>query len=750
MQKLEGGWMFEKFWNFLLNRRLIVNSIFFSLSILFLSFLIISKINYSTVVKEEKSYFENISKITWKFGRADGSVIAQRIKFLPNKKLKGYSSANEMSWGIKDNKYLIFYNANFKETTVFTFSKKENNKWFLSGAFLFDDTITHTLEEIQRDDSYNEKIFFLLMIIILLILFFYNFNMIKKGFKLFLTFLENQNNFKIFGIVSLLFGIIFSLSIIIKTPPTMDEFLPYHQFARFFFPGSKEHKFREPANDSFDITIFGLKLPLRSYPYVGYSESLRYLPFYILSRSYISSRIMKFILILLLLFSLWKLTKIPFHFASILLLFNLPIIFQMIIDTGPVAYQLMISLLIPLIIKSTKNIFLSILSGILIYFAFELKTIFFYLSFPIALISFSLIIKDFVNESLKEKIKRIIFILVIVISFLIPTLLTITGKTKYGRPYYKELTENRHSTPLFDYEEQCKHYQESFKIYFDSFMNFGHRVYGTFKEGKILTLLIFLIFLAIFLLLVFIYIFQKEINKYIFFKKNDFFHHKLHYNKMDIIRYKYKKFLNENLKKKYSYEFIISIISLLCFIFVFININRMPDSWAGHHIILSFPFLILSIAFAVKIVYAVLPKPTIILLLFLMVFSSILLTNLLSKNPLPTDDRSKIKILNYLNNKKIAKENIYVVIDWGIYYISSIYGPSEQIVLYIDPLNSISQMIDIEKIAQRKRRNITFILRKYAGSNIDFIEEYFKNVNQIENSNLNESDLWQLWQKKYY
>ena len=38
----------------------------------------------------------------------------------------------------------------------------------------------------------------------------------------------------------------------------------------------------------------------------------------------------------------------------------------------------------------------------------------------------------------------------------------------------------------------------------------------------------------------------------------------------------------------------------------------------------------------------------------------------------------------------------------GNYYISSIYGPSEQIVLYIDPLNSISQMIDIEKIAQRK------------------------------------------------
>ena len=221
-----------------------------------------------------------------------------------------------------------------------------------------------------------------------------------------MTFLENQNNFKIFGIVSLLFGIIFSLSIIIKHHQLWMNFCHITNLRDFSFLVQKSIN-REPANDSFDITIFGLKLPLRSYPYVGYSESLRYLPFYILSRSYISSRIMKFILILLLLFSLWKLTKIPFHFASILLLFNLPIIFQMIIDTGPVAYQLMISLLIPLIIKSTKNIFLSILSGILIYFAFELKTIFLF-SFPIALISFSLIIKDFVNESLKEKIKRII------------------------------------------------------------------------------------------------------------------------------------------------------------------------------------------------------------------------------------------------------------------------------------------------------------------------------------------------------
>ena len=71
--------------------------------------------------------------------------------------------------GIKDNKYLIFI-MQFQGDNSFTFSKKENNKWFLSGAFLFDDTITHTLEEIQETIVITKNLF-LINDYILLILF---------------------------------------------------------------------------------------------------------------------------------------------------------------------------------------------------------------------------------------------------------------------------------------------------------------------------------------------------------------------------------------------------------------------------------------------------------------------------------------------------------------------------------------------------------------------------------------------------
>ena len=302
--------------------------------------------------------------------------------------------------------------------------RKENDKWYISGHFLFDSTIVHTLKEVDRVNNTTEKMIFLFLFIFVLILFLFNFYFIKKTINSFFDFLTDKTKFGIISIVTIVFGITVLLLTIFVIPPSMDEFLPYHQFARFFFPDSKEHIFREAADDSFDIKIFGLKLPLRAYPYIGYSEGLRYFPFYIISKTYISARVMKLFLILLLLFALWKLTNIPLHLASLIVLFNLPVIFQMLVDTGPVAYQLMISLMAPFLITRSKNIFIAILTGILLYFAFELKTIFFYISFPIAVISFIIIINDFIKESTKEKIKRIIYIVVILIAFAVPTFIT--------------------------------------------------------------------------------------------------------------------------------------------------------------------------------------------------------------------------------------------------------------------------------------------------------------------------------------
>ena len=69
-------------------------------------------IKNDNIVKNEINFTDNITKIVWKFGRTDGSTIAERIKFLPNKKISGYASGNEVYWGIKDKKYFVFYNSN--------------------------------------------------------------------------------------------------------------------------------------------------------------------------------------------------------------------------------------------------------------------------------------------------------------------------------------------------------------------------------------------------------------------------------------------------------------------------------------------------------------------------------------------------------------------------------------------------------------------------------------------------------------
>jgi hypothetical protein len=155
----------------------------------------------------------------------------------------------------------------------------------------------------------------------------------------------------------------------------------------------------------------------------------------------------------------------------------------------------------------------------------------------------------------------------------------------------------------------------------------------------------------------------------------------------------------------------------------------------------------MGLIYAVKILKNYFPKFAVIMITIAAISNIILGVSLLQKNPHPTDDRSKIKILNYLNDGALSKNNIYVVIDWGMYYIQSLYGPKDQTVLYIDPLNSVSQINSVKKIAAKGDKNVIFILRTNYGyhSGLDLIKKNFDKVDRIQTANLLSNDLWQIW-----
>lgn len=80
----------------------------------------------------------------WQFGRADGSVIANRIRLLPGGKIDGYYHPNEDHWGVERG-VLVFYHKSGKPSCRFSSSRTENGRLVLRGPFLFNKTITHVL-----------------------------------------------------------------------------------------------------------------------------------------------------------------------------------------------------------------------------------------------------------------------------------------------------------------------------------------------------------------------------------------------------------------------------------------------------------------------------------------------------------------------------------------------------------------------------------------------------------------------------
>ncbi|MEI6156945.1 MAG: hypothetical protein WCP87_01105 [Atribacterota bacterium] len=88
---------------------------------------------------------DELTSITWEFGRGDGTVLGT-LRLLPEGKISGYSNPNESSWGIEGNT-LLFYHSSGKSTTRFNSFQKKDGKWIISGPFLLYGKNIHVLKE---------------------------------------------------------------------------------------------------------------------------------------------------------------------------------------------------------------------------------------------------------------------------------------------------------------------------------------------------------------------------------------------------------------------------------------------------------------------------------------------------------------------------------------------------------------------------------------------------------------------------
>jgi len=71
----------------------------------------------------------------------------------------------------------------------------------------------------------------------------------------------------------------------------------------------------------------------------------------------------------------------------------------------------------------------------------------------------------------------------------------------------------------------------------------------------------------------------------------------------------------------------------------------------------------------------------------------------------PENDPSRIELNARLKNAELARGNMYVVVDWGMYFYQALYGHPEQSVLYIEPMSQ-ARLDELAQLRQQTGRRV--------------------------------------------
>lgn len=465
-------------------------------------------------------------------------------------------------------------------------------------------------------------------------------------------------------------------------PLNMDEFCHYHALACQYYPLNKLNTFREACN-AYDLApLPNLYLPLRSYSYEGIVQCLLYYPLFLLWHSPFSARFLGLIMLGLQAFLLNKLFRTNILISFVFLLSYMPYAFQHIVDTGPVTFQTTSVFLIYYLSKQwitflkedKKHSWLYPLSiGAVIFLGIWSKLVYF------AMLPALLLMVLYPLFYLPSKLKVLIRdLLVLAAAALIPSFLLLNAVDRYGLKYSLTL----HASKNLSISDLSK-IQELFRYFSNPLMS-AHRIFKFDGAPPVTAEGILLIFIAVVFAAWGIALLRLRKIKTSFF-----------------------------------------ILNLICFLMTFFLISRSQSAWAMHHVVLSMPFLVIAFFYLFSKVDD--HKFKVLFAIFFIAANLSLYQQLTRLQYNEPDHPSKYQ-LNELLNKDFSDKYVFIVIDWGMYYIKSLYGKKDQCVLYIEPLNDQEEIREIKEILNKTKRKALFIGKADSESDLELIKRNFPSL----------------------
>lgn len=511
-------------------------------------------------------------------------------------------------------------------------------------------------------------------------------------------------NYKL--ILEILVIVIFSLSFLFLfacyVPFNMDTFGQYHALMCAHYPLNKLNKFTEGCG-SYDLApIANYYLPLRSYSYLGSFPCVLYYPLFRLWPSPYSARLLGFIILAIQAFFIRKLFKIDLLVSFLILLSCMPYAFQHIVDFGAVCFQTTSVFFIcylgekwALSLKNnaTYSWIYPFFAGITIFIGIWTKLSYFVvLPGSIVLFFYYLIAQREISTSLcrvryKEFVKGVLILFSVAAT---PTFILFNSFSIEHQKYYVFLAKSASKLHLTLNWGLTK--------YFFNPLLTADRIFEIADDKITISGLL----LAIIILgLLFFGIRQLWI-------------------------------------KKIKYGF--AVLNILLFLLAFFFIAMHPKSLRMHHVVLSLPFLILALCY----ICSKLNKNRLIFVL-LVVFCIVNLNlyRTLTKLKPQEENHPSLLRINQLLNKQYANQYVFVVIDWGMYYIKALYGEKNQCVLYIRPFNRSQQVAAVKKILNKLKRKALFIGRVDSHSSLSLIKQHFPDIIELQTNF--DTGHWRIW-----
>jgi hypothetical protein len=178
---------------------------------------------------------------------------------------------------------------------------------------------------------------------------------------------------------------------------------------------------------------------------------------------------------------------------------------------------------------------------------------------------------------------------------------------------------------------------------------------------------------------------------------------------------------------------------------VLVNLNRL--TWGGHHVVGACAFLLVGLAFASRALWSAGARRAVLVLLAVALLAAAgSLRGIVARPPHPLSSWDLVAIHEHLDVPGgLAQDHVVVALDWGSYYLKSLYGPREQLVVYVDPLRDRAEVRRLRALARRHARKLAFVRRRQTSADWNVLATEIPTLARQDVPGVGRDADWQLW-----